>query len=78
MPIDQPSRPVTYSGIRTSAVCVGMFPHHRLDEPLTAQAPGLTQVTTMTTPRSQMPTTAAAGVAQRVQAGVYDSTMREC
>ena len=54
-----------------------MFPHCRLDEPLTAQALGLAQVTTMTTPRSQIPTTAAARVVQKVQAGVYDSAIRE-
>jgi hypothetical protein len=69
---------VTYFGVRTSAVCVGMFPHCRLDESLTAQEPGLTQVTTMATPQSQIPTTAAAGVARKVWADVYDSAMREC
>jgi hypothetical protein len=72
------SRPVTHFGVQTSAVCVEMFPHCRLVESLTAQEPGLTQVTTMATPRSQIPTTAAAGVAQKVWAGVYDSAMREC
>ena len=68
---------MTYFGVRANAVCVEMFPHCRLDESLTAQLLGLAPVTTMTTPRSQIPTTAAAGVVQKVQAGVYDSAMRD-
>jgi len=35
------------------------------------------QVTMMATPRFQIPMTAAARVAQKVVAGVYDSAMRE-
>ncbi len=67
-----------YFGVRTCAVCVGMVPHCCPDEPLTAQDSVLRQVKMMTTPRSQIPTTAAAMAAQKVQAGFCDNTMCEC
>ena len=62
MPRDQPSRMEMQFGVQTYAVCVGVFRYHRPDESQTVQDLVLTLVKMMSTPQSQMPTTATEGI----------------
>ena len=49
-------------GVQTYAVCVGVFQYHRPDKSQTVQDLVLTLVKMMSTPQSQMPTTATEGI----------------